>query len=253
MPAILPGADPSGIVFQNPADLITKALKKCRVVGFGRDATSEEITDGMQSLNILLDELSIVRTAITVRKSEQFPLVVRQNIYGIGPSSTDFDTVRPIKIEQAWYLSVDGKTTYPLDVTMIEQEYGDIMTKDIQAMPSRLFYKADWPLGVITFDYLPDQAYTLVINSWKPYEKINDPGDGTQLGFPDGFESMLVWNLADVLGPENGKPVDGYIHDKAMSTLSAINAAYGEAPKVTSWDIPGSGGTITNGRSLFGG
>ena len=248
-PIIVPGTNQQ-TVFTSPSDLITKALKKAQIVGFGRNPTSDEILDGMQSLNVLLDELSVVRQNVSVRTSESFPLVIGQNIYGIGIDSNDFDTVRPIRIEQA-FLRDSTNTDYSLDATMLEGEYSELPIKNDTSRPTRLFYKQDWTQGIITFDYLPDQAYTLFISSWKPFSKINDPGDETQLSYPDGYESMLVYNLADVIRSESGKPVDAFVHNKAMETLSNVQAAYGEQPKVMDWDIPFASGSI-DPRSLFG-
>jgi hypothetical protein len=252
MPAIVPGQDPSGIVFANPADLITKALEIASIVGFGRTATSEELLSGMRTLNVMLDEWGTLRNMINVRKSEDFPLIAGQNVYGIGDSSNDFDTVRPIRIEQAFLRDADG-TDYPLDVTMLEEEYSAIPIKNTTSRPAQLFYKPDWPLGEITLDYLPDKAYQLFLKEWKPFAKITDPADGTQLGLPDGYESCMMWNLADMLfSLVKGNGVNSFIHQKAMQTMASLSAAYNEAPFAVNWDIPFAGQRGFNPRSLFG-
>jgi hypothetical protein len=240
-----------GIVFTDTTDLINKALKKCGVVGVGRNASAEEIMDGLQTLNVMLDEWGVLRELINVRVSDTLAVVSAKREYSIGVGSTDFNTGRPIRIEQA-ILRDAGNVDYTVDVTMLQEEYTNIPVKDISARPGQMWYKPDFPLGVITFDYLPDTNYTLIINSWKPFAKITDPGDSTQLSFPDGYEAALMWNLARQLMAENKRPQDSLINEKAATTLSAISAAYGETPKVTFWDIPFAGRGNRDGRALFG-
>ena len=235
-----------GIVFATPAELISKALKDIGVVGFGSSATAHELEDGLQSLNLMLDEWGVLRENISVRKEESFPLVVNQSIYYIGVGASNFNTTRPIKIEDAFIRDSAG-TDSSIDCSMSEDSYNSISIKNLRGTPSRLFYKPDYPFGIIKFDYAPSIAGTLYIFSWKPFAKITDPADQTQLSFPDGFEAAITYNLSKRLCPSNKKQCPREINEFAMTSLQAIQAAYGETPTILNWDMP----TAVKGKGSF--
>lgn len=246
MPQVNPQQTGGGIVFATPAAMISKALKEIGVVGFGRVASPMELQDGLESLNLMLDEWGVLRENISVRTSNNFPLVVGQSIYYIGTGAVDFDTVRPIKIESAFYRDANN-SDQPIDCTMQEAEYNAIVIKNLLGTVGRMFYKADWPFGIIHFDYAPMSADTLYMSSWKPFAKITDPADKTQMTFPDGYEAAITYNLAKRLCPPNKKSCPQELNESAMTSLQAIQAAYGEVKTIGNWDMPG----VRGGRPSF--
>jgi hypothetical protein len=233
------------IVFANTADLITRALKDIGVVGFGRAATPFEIADGLQVFNLMLDELGVLREYIANRTEENFPLIVNRGVYTIGPGG-NFNTVKPIKIETAYYRDVNN-TDFFMDVTMTEEEYDLIPIKNLSGTPQRLWYQPTQPLGNISFDYAPDTAWTFYIASWKPFSKVTNSADPTQLVFPDGFEVMLAANLGVRLCPANKRVPNPALVRLADDTLQAVQAAYSEPLLVKNWGIP----TTTGKKSSF--
>lgn len=237
MPQINPLQTGGGIVFATPAKLITKALKDIGVVGFGRVATAAEIEDGLETLNTLLDMWSVLRENVNVRREENFPLVANQGSYSIGVGSLDFDTTRPIAIEQAYYRDSQN-SDFPIDCSMSEAEYSSISIKNLSGSPKRLFYKPDYPFGVIYFDFAPSTVWTLYIKSWKPFAKITDANDLASMSFPDGFESAILYNLEEMLCPPNKKAVHATVEKLATMSLQGIQAAYGEVLEA-SFDHPG--------------
>lgn len=238
MPPINPQQTGGGIVFATPAELISFALREIGVVGFGSRATPDELAAGLQSLNLMLDEWGVLRENINVRKEESFPFVVAQAIYYIGVGAADFDTVRPVKIESAFYRDSTG-ADIAIDCSMQEADYNALTLKNQPGSPTRMFYKADYPFGIIKFDYAPSVADTLHIFSWKPFAKITDPADKTQISYPDGYEAAITYNLAKRLCTPNKKVASKELSESAMTSLQAIQAAYGEMNTIENWDIPG--------------
>jgi len=247
MPQINPIQTGGGIVFATPTELISKALEDIGVVGFGRSANANEIRSGLQTLNAMLDMWGALRENVSLRTLENFSLTIDQADYGIGVGSVNFDTVRPIKIEQAYYRDSEGIDN-PIDCTMSEEEYNSIASKGSSGTPRRLFYKYGSPFGTIYFDQAPSTAITLYIKSWKPLAKISDPSDITALAYPDGYEAAILFNLEVLLCPANKKPVPAKLEDMAVLSLQAIQTAYGEVPQVTNWDMPS---TSNNNNDFF--
>jgi hypothetical protein len=240
MPIVNPLQSGGGIVFATPADLITKALQDIGVVGFGMPATAAEIESGLQTLNVMLDMWGVLRENISVRIQDDLTFVIGQSVYGIGIGSNDFDTLRPIKIESAYYTDSSG-TDIPIDLMGTEAQYSDIALKGISGTPTSLYYKPTYPFGTLYFNFAPTVAWTLHILSWKPFAKITDAGDLTQMSYPDGYEAAMVFNLAKLLCPPNKKQCPAEIAEAAAMSLQAIQAAYGEVPTVK-FDCPGLGG-----------
>jgi hypothetical protein len=237
MPQINPPQTTATIVYATPSELIVTALQLIGVVGFGMAASSREIADGLIHLNLMLDQWSVARENISVRREDVFSLVVGQSTYYIGKGAVDFDTERPIKIESAFYRD-SNNSDFELDVTMQEKDYSEIVLKNVTGSATRLFYKPSYPFGVIQFDYAPDNAYSLYIKSWKPFAKITDPADQTQLAFPDGFEAALTYNLAKRLCPPNKKVCPAEVNEIAMTSLQDVQAAYSEIRTIVNWDTP---------------
>lgn len=230
-----------GIVFATPTELITRALKDIGVVGFGRSATAAEILDGLQVMNVLLDMWSVMRENITMRTKETIVggLVIGQYIYTVG-DGLDIDTVKPIRIEDMYYTD-ENNTDIHID-PMTEFQYNSIPTKGIAGDPTRYFYKGGGPTGTLYFNYAVQVARDLNIDSWKPYSKITDPDSTTELAYPDGMESAILFNLEELLCGPNKKVVTQTLHSNAMMSLQAVQAAYGETPVVVNWDAPKSDG-----------
>lgn len=223
-----------GIVFSTGTELITHALEKLGVYGTSDAPSAEDIDFGLRSMNVLLDKFGIERGSIYIRTEDSKVLTVGIGAYTIGQVAADWDTVRPIKIEQAFLRDSNSVDTI-LDCEMSEEEYNEIPDKTFQTQPSRIFYKQTYPNGTIYFNYLLDEADTLHIRSWKPFTKFTDPGDA--LAFPDGYESMFVYNLAVEMAEAFKKEVSAKLAYDAELTLNNVKNLNLEVPDFK-FDVP---------------
>ena len=237
MPSINPEVTGGGVVFATPTDMFTRALQDIGVLGFGRNATASEIRACLQIFNTMLDAWGVLRERVSVRTVESFVLTVGQDSYEIGIGSNDFDTTRPIRIEQA-YLRDSNNIDTSVNCYLLEEDYVGIPQKGLNGTPRELFYKLGWPFGTIYFDYSPTVADTLFIHSWKPFAKISDPSDLAAMSYPDGYEAALLYNLEVLLCPPNKKSAPTELRDAAIMALQGIEAAYGEPLTVRNWDTP---------------
>lgn len=183
-------------------DLIRAAMRLIQVSAVDVDLTANELKDGLESLNRMLDSWSLDELMLYQVTREQFPLVTNQNPYSIGLGG-DFETVRPTRIVGAYLELNNGSipVDYPMQVLNWD-DYDAIRLKTLSTnFPNYLYYQPSFPLGEIYIYpvFAPNDPATigpayLHLTSWKPLPIIVDPT--AALEFPPGYWEAIVFNLA---------------------------------------------------------
>ena len=203
----------------NVTNLINHALSEIGVLAAGETASTEDQSFCLSRLNILLGTLSAKKIFLFFTTKESFTLTVGKAGHTFG-SAGDFNSARPVSIEQAFIrdsAGVDHEVRIrPLD------EYDLISNKSQSGRPSKLYYNPTHSLGTVYFDVLPDSAYTIYISSKKPltaYSTITD-----DLGVPGEVEVALLYLLAQNIAPSFGKSLSP---ESAVNARAAISAVIG--------------------------
>lgn len=169
--------------------LLTRALRKGKIITKHETPTAEELNDALEDLNSLLELWSNDDAMIYARVEESFQLFGGVGEYTIGPGA-NFDTARPLFIAAAFVR--DAGTDYEL--TVISQEaFAAIANKNETGLPASLVYSNEFPIGKITLSRIPETAYTLHILSEKELTSISSLD--TELSFPPGWEAALLDNM----------------------------------------------------------
>lgn len=205
------------------SELVTAALEELGTIGLGDAASGEELDLGLRRLKTMLDGWSLKRVNVPYTTRETVTLTASQNPHTIGTGGK-LDTARPVDILSA-YLTSDG-TDYPLDVDMTEEYYNALSDKSTAAMPTKLWYDKQFPLGKIWFNCPPDAAYSLTLSSKKVLNTVDlASAPETDLSFPPGYERAIIFNLAiELSGPMRKSPKDTTVAI-AQSAFNAIKAA----------------------------
>lgn len=170
-------------------DIIDKAYKK---IGIDSPDPAQD-TLGLDALNNLLASWSAEGLLLPFITRETFTLTVGDAEYSIG-SGADFDTTRPIRIENAFLR--DGTTDYPLTVSPLK-DHNAIIDKTIESLPTRIFYLPELANGKILFDREPDKAYILHLDSWKALTEFAATTTTiTSINIPNEYKRALIFNLA---------------------------------------------------------
>lgn len=184
---------------QTVRDIIVKALKKCGACGANETPSAEDIQDGFVALNNMLNEWSVQPLMVRGTITETFPITQGQRVYSIGPSaSLDFNTSKPFSIYSAEV--IDGSNTaYPVEIIDVATYNGIQDALYNTGRPLALAYDptpAQQVLnqGKVYLYYIPDQNYTLRIESHKPFTEFSNLSDVVTLEphYPRG----LIYNLA---------------------------------------------------------
>lgn len=181
--------------------LIEGALRNLRVTKRGFTAASEDLNEGLEALNQLLNSLSAGGYLVPYRTRETFTPLASQSSYTIGVDG-DFNTVRPVAVE-AVTVQVAGLDYY-VNLYGVK-EYNLISLKTIVSIPDNAYYEASYPLGKLYFDFQPDTAYTIILDSLKPLTAFATLG--TAVSLPEGYERGLKYLLAEELADEYDKPI----------------------------------------------
>lgn len=189
-------------------DLIKAAMRLIQVSAVDVDLTAQELHDGLESLNRMLDSWSLDELMLYQVIREQFVLVSGQNPYSIGLGG-DFNTVRPTKIVGAYLTLNNGSipVDYPMNVLGYD-DYNAIRLKTLSTnFPNYIYYQPSFPIGEVYIYpiFSPNDPSTIgpayiTLTSWKPLPIIADPT--APLEFPPGFWEALVFGLAERIALE---------------------------------------------------
>jgi len=203
-------------------ELITASLKLINGQAYAPTDTDGELTSALGFLNMMLGDWHTKNLTVPVMTQENLTLVASQASYTIGASGANFLTARPLSVSPATFLRNSG-TDYPLDI-IGEGEYNGIAVKTVTSIPQKLFYKNNYPLGIIYLFPVPAEAYTLVLNSIK--ELTDLAALSTTVDLPSVYRRAVIYNFAVELAPQYFAQIDGSVAktaDDMYRTVSALN------------------------------
>jgi hypothetical protein len=181
-------------------DLITRAYRKGRILGADQVLSAARGAAGLDELNDLLDEWWITKLMVFHILVEQFALIANQQAYTMGVGG-NFNTTRPVKVVPGTKFtlsSVDRQLTVLTD----RKSWDEIPYKSLVGPPQGIFVDEAYPLATIYFYPIPDQAYTVYINSWARLQSI--AALNTTIALPPGYNRLIVNGLAIALCPNAG-------------------------------------------------
>jgi len=200
--------------------LIESSLRLATVLASGETATADEATDGLKSLNDILENWSLENLTVWQGDNDQYPLTPGTASYTIGPGGV-FNGTRPIRIGLS-FTRVNG-ADFPLDWWSLD-EYNAVAVKNVGGIPEKGVYLNDNPLGQIILYPVPAATSTLFLNTDRV---LTFPVTlATVLAFPPGYEKALRYTLATNLAPEYGvipPPAVGAIAAASKADLKRAN------------------------------
>lgn len=209
-------------------DIIRASMRLIQVSAVDTDLTAQELQDGLESLNRMLDSWSADELTLYQVIREQFPLAQGENPYTIGYGAT-FNTSRPMKIVDAYLILNNGSipVSYPMQVLGYD-DYNSIRLKTLSTnFPNYLYYQPSFPIGEIYIYpiFAPNDPATqgpayINITSWKPIDMVLDPS--AYMSFPPGYWEAIVFNLAVRIAEEYQFSIRETTVQLAISALKRV-------------------------------
>jgi len=220
--------------------LIEASLRKIGVTPSGEGIEPARLDDGLAALQSMLRSWGAVSSNVFATIKENFTLTAGVGNYSWGTGGS-INTARPNQVTGAYILE-GGTTTHPVDI-ITEGAYRGISVKDITGLPYSLFFHSNYPLASLYLYPVPDSAYVLYLDSYKPFTETGSFGLTTDtIVFPSYYEEPIIYNLAIRLAPEYGRSVSSEVAAIAKSSLdSLINANVSGRVEQIYIHVPASG------------
>jgi hypothetical protein len=187
-------------------DIIRGALYLSNAVGVDQTLTASEVSDGLEVFNDLLEIFNTRNLAVYGAANQTFNTVAAQATYTIGTGG-DFNTVRPVRINDPAYTVIDG-TSYPV-YSMTQAEYNAIPVKtQQQPFAYRYLYVNSFPLGQITLWPVPSQIAPITFSIDTQLSAVTSAG--ASISFPPGYAMVFKYKLAIMLAPLFGRKMTEY-------------------------------------------
>lgn len=209
--------------------IITRAHRLLGVLPLGQAMEAEEAQDGLAVLNAMLAQWRLERLMVHTISRQVFPLTAGQGTYTLGPGG-DWNAPRPVRIERASVQSSPEQET-PLDLYTV-QEWQHLAVKGtMSTVPEVLYIEYTHPL--ITAQVYPvplaGGAETIVLYTWALLEQFANLSD--DLGFPDGYEAAMWYNLAIWRAPDYERAVSAEIQGLALSSKARLKVINTTVPR----------------------
>lgn len=201
-------------------DLLIICLKDIGAYNIGQTLEAEEAQDAVDILNLVANELDDEGFWGFASIRENFTLATNQASYtwGVTTPASDFTTARPVRVSNCFIR--DGSSDYPVDITIGQSQYEDIIDKSTTGRPERAWISYTFPAITIYFYFTPDSDYTVYFDSEK--DLIDFSTLTATINLPGPYLQALRWNLAINLCPSYKRQPSPFMLQQAEGSLRVI-------------------------------
>lgn len=222
------------------SSVLARALRLAGILASGESPDATMQADALEALNSMLDAWRTESLLVHALRTESLPITGAAS-YTVGDGG-DLDTVRPVKIEAAYWRS--GDTDYPLALATAVT-WAQISDKSLSAdVPEWLYYEPAYPLGVVHLSSIPSSG-TLHLVVWTP---IAEFGAFDEFSFPPGYRDAIAYQLAMRLCQEYGRAVPVELAGIGKAAKDDIKRANFRAPIMQTGLSTGRRYDIRSGR-----
>lgn len=203
-------------------DIIVQALRKIGVLAAGETGAADEMADGFNTVNALLDQWQAERLQMFEVLNATVAMTPGKQLYTVGfVGGADFLITRPTYIDHVNFINTSSSP--PLEM-LLSPLNDDAWSKVPQKLltspfPTCWFYRQDYPQGSLLFWPIPTST-TLTASLYYAAPILIFSSLTQIVSFPPGYQRMLISNLAAELIPEYGvnpQTVPGVLQQAAES------------------------------------
>ena len=195
--------------------LITKAFRKCNIVGLGQDPSADQAEEARIQLNLMLKHWSMVMPHLWKKTEASVTLVADTASYSLAAANA-------LRVYSARFRSSAGIDSPPLKL-MTREEYFDLPQKTSTGIPSS--YYPDPQRSALTLYIWPVMgsisapAETLQLTTQKRFDDIDTLDDDIDV-VPEWLHTV-EYNFCSLLLDEY--PVDGKESDRIIARAEILH------------------------------
>lgn len=203
--------------------IISGALRLCGVLAEGETATTEQINNGAEALNMLVKRLMADGMPLWAMKQYSVTLVAGQKEYTIGVGEA-VNTTKPLRVVQAFNHATSGSLDIPMRI-VTRDEYNKLGNKTSSGNPIQIFYEPLNETGKLHVFPVPDSTsasqnvVTLVYQ--RPFEDFDSSTDTPD--FPQEWLETIKYLLATRLAGEYQTPLS--VRQQLLVEATALKEA----------------------------
>jgi hypothetical protein len=192
------------------SELIHSSMRLIGAIAAGEMMETEELNDAFVSLNQMLSSWNTEGASLVGRKRLTVDLAIGLNHYTLPE--------RPIRIDAASVTTVG--IDCPLEV--VDAAGWEAITEKaaLAIIARKLYCDYLFPTSGVYLWPTPRQGAGLELWIYAPMAQFASLD--TVLSLPDGYEAGLRFNLATVLAPEYGRPVDQLVLAQAQNFKASL-------------------------------
>lgn len=187
--------------------IISAAMRKCGRLAKGQSPDATDLANAQIALNSLIAELQTLGMPLWARKNLTITLVAGNRLYTIGEGQA-IDTPFPLKIYGAWIETINGGAMRELEA-IAYKDFRNLNT-ETTGTPLLYSYQPQINKGTISLWPIPTSTdvstYSLQITYQSPFQGFTSASETPD--FPQEWQNALIYNLAVLLAPEYGVPLD---------------------------------------------
>jgi len=201
--------------------IVTASLRLIGAIEAGESMSGSEGADGLIALNDMLDEWNNQNLMQTNRIQLTQTLSASDGSYTFGSGGDN--STRPQWIDKA-FIRTSSNIDYPIRI-IGNDEYSKLSFKTTTSdYPFNLYYRAEYPLGVVELYPVPSTTNTLVLEIPAQFASISTLA--TSVDLAPGYIKCLKYALAIELAPDYGKeasPTVQRVAAKSMAWIKRVN------------------------------
>lgn len=216
-------------------DIITLAFKDAGILGVGQSLLAEDVNDALIRLNMMISQWRVKRWLVWHLVDRSVVSTGAQS-YTVGPGGDINVTVRPDKLESAFFRMLPGgngtqAVDYPLQMLFSYEDYARITLKSLVSFSQCIFYDSGWPLGRIYPWPIPQanlyEVHIILKEVLPEFANLTSTFD-----FPPEYLAAIHYNLVIRLRAAYRLPEDPGFDDLAKDALQTIRAANAQIPSL---------------------
>ena len=229
-------------------DLITQAYLDAAILAPGESLSAADAAYGLQKLTRLLDDWNAEAAGVWADRLTTYVLTPNLNPHTIGPTSATWtQDQRPVTIDYAT-LVLDGSPAPHVPITLRDSAwYAALAVPTLAtAIPTDLYYSADWPNGSCYFWPVPTTAYSVQLLQRIVLAALDYTDTFTM---PPGYRNAVTLTLAERICPAFGQVIPPTVALEAQRARARIFANNDDSAEAGTLDrgMPKSG----TGRTAF--